>query len=190
MIRSEDVLSRDAERGLGEVSSDGDQRRWICIHAQPNKELFAAQNLRNQSYHCYLPTVSKVVRHARRTKTVRAPLFPRYLFVNIDVDVDQWRPILGTFGVSSLVMDGGRPKAVPFGVVETLLEATDTEGNTDFRHNVHVGQQVRIMSGPFFDLVGRLEQLDSMGRVTVLLDILGGQRSVNAGRVALQPEAA
>ena len=188
MTLGEGVLSSHDERE--ECQSVDSGNRWICVHSQPKKEMVAAANLRMQSYHCFLPTVSRVVRHARKTKAIRAPLFPRYLFVSIDRSVDPWRPIMSTIGVSSVIMERDRPKPVPEGVVEVLQEATDSKGLTDFRHKVQVGQDVRIMSGPFFDLVGRLERLDGNGRVEVLLDILGGQRSVVTTRTALQPVAA
>jgi len=183
-------LDKATEASSEVCDADGDENRWICARTQPKKELFAARNLDNQDYACFLPVISKTVRHARKAKVVKAALFPRYLFININLDVQQWRPILGTFGVSDLVMQDGRPKPVPVGVVETLLSATNVDGCADFRHHVKVGETVRMMSGPFYNLVGRLERLDSQGRVAVLLDILGGQRLVHSDATALQSVAA
>lgn len=31
--------------------------RWFCVQIQPNKELFAAQNLERQTYRYFLPIV-------------------------------------------------------------------------------------------------------------------------------------
>ena len=167
-----------------------DDARWICIRSQPKRELFAAENLCRQSYRCFVPTVPRVVRHARRAKKIKEALFPRYLFINLDLGVQQWRPILGTFGVSDVIMQDGRPKPVPIGVVEGLMAAIDADGCMDFRHHANVGDSVRLMAGPFFGLIGRLERLDSQGRVSVLLDILGGPRVVHASRTALQTVSA
>lgn len=174
------------------TADDGPSRRpcdqrWLCVKTQPRKELYAAENLKLQSYRCFLPTLMKTVRHARKVTKVKSALFPTYLFVEVDLDVQRWRPIRSTFGVSDLIMEGDRPKLVPFGVVEALENATNDDGHVDFRHDVKIGQEVRLLSGPFFNLVGRLESLDDRGRVAVLLDILGGQRRVFAERTALQP---
>jgi len=190
MVRSRNERSDEAEGRIDEDGVAGEESRWVCVRSQAKKEIFAAENLRKQEYDCYLPIVTKTVRHARRTKVVKASLFPRYMFVRLNRSEQQWRPILGTFGVSDMVMERGRPKPVPVGIVEALLEATNADGCTDFRHQVSVGQKVRLMSGPFYDLVGRLEKLDERGRVSVLLDILGGQRIVLADRATLQPVAA
>jgi transcriptional antiterminator RfaH len=52
------------------------------------------------------------------------------------------------------------------------------------------GQQVRILAGPFVDLVGELEQLDDCQRVRVLLDIMGGRFPVLVSRQHLVPASA
>lgn len=85
-----------------------------------------------------------------------------------------------------LVQQDDRPLAVPKGVVERLLAAVNVDGFIDFRDDLEVGDQVRLLSVPFFNLVGRLQHLDAQGRVKVLLSILGGERVVSADRTALQ----
>ena len=161
--------------------------RWYCVQTQPKKEMFAAKNLEMQSYRYLLPTVVKTIRHARKVTKVKRALFPSYMFVSVDVDVQRWWPIKSTFGVRHLIMENDRPKPVPVGVVEALIAATNDEGHVDFRHDIRVGQNVRLLSGPFFNLVGRLERLDDRGRVAVLISILGGERLVIAEKTALQP---
>ena len=42
-----------------------------------------------------------------------------------------------------------------------------------FTSGMATGQSVRILSGPFANVVGRLERLDAAGRVRVLLDMMG-----------------
>lgn len=86
-------------------------------------------------------------------------------------------------------MQNERPKPVPLGVVENLFEAISEDGHVDFRHEAKVGQQVRLLSGPFSNLIGRLERLDEKGRVAVLLEILGGERIVTADKTSLLPIA-
>ena len=161
--------------------------RWYCVHTQPRKEILAAENLRQQSYHCFLPTFQRTIRHARKVSKAKAAFFPRYLFVRLDLDVDGWRPIRSTFGVSGLIMEGDRPKPVPSGIVETLYEAADISGFVDLREDVVVGRNVRLLSGPFANLVGELKELDERGRVAILLNVLGGERVVYADGAALMP---
>ena len=55
--------------------------RWYLVHTRPNSERKAELNLQAQGFATFLPQIEKTIRHARRLKTVRRPLFPRYLFV-------------------------------------------------------------------------------------------------------------
>jgi transcriptional antiterminator RfaH len=60
-------------------------------------------------------------------------------------------------------------------VIENLVAAGDTQGNISFGFNLKEGQAIKVMAGPFAELVGELERLDESGRVRVLLEILGGR---------------
>ena len=163
--------------------------RWYVVQSRPHKELYAATNLQNQEFRTFLPQISKTVRHARRTKTVLAPLFPRYLFVSLDLARDRWRSVRGTFGVSCLGMDGDRPRPVPQGLVEQLIATTNETDGVDFRERLTLGQSVRFLTGPFAEKIGRLVNLDDAERVAVLLEILGAERQIAVAPEALMPVA-
>lgn len=109
----------------------------------------------------------------------RVAFFPGYIFVSFDVEVDRWGSINGTFGVRSLIMQGRRPVPCPVGLVEQLIALTDAEGLLDFSSALRAGSAVRILSGPFTEIVGTLENLDSANRARVLLKIMGGEISVS-----------
>ena len=49
------------------------------------------------------------------------------------------------------------------------------------------GQAVKVMAGPFVDLVGQLEGLNDNGRVRVLLKILGGKVRVALPQKLIAP---
>ena len=85
---------------------------WYVVHTHPRAEAKALLNLDRQGFTCYLPRYLKRRRHARRVETVAAALFPRYLFVDLDLATQQWWPIRSTFGVADLVFNGGQPAPV------------------------------------------------------------------------------
>src|SRR6266576_490138 len=147
--------------------------RWFLVHTQPNSEHKATLHLGAQGFRAYLPRIQKTVRHARQLRTVRAPLFPRYMFLILDVGRDRWLSVRSTVGVSSLFTCEDRPVPVPKGVVEALIARTDEANLTLFDAGLTTGQTVRILSGPFADFVGTLDRLDESGRVRVLLDMMG-----------------
>jgi len=169
-------------RALIETSPSGcqpslalqEQERWYVVRTQPHREAQAARQLENQAYRAFLPRFLKSRRHARKFETVLAPLFPRYMFIVLDLGRDRWRSVNGTYGVDRLLMRSGEPEPVPLGLVEQLTGAADTNDAVRFSTGLKQGQTIRVTAGPFAELMGTLESLDDQGRVRVLLEIMGG----------------
>ena len=159
--------------------------RWYVVQCQPNKEAMASVNLQRQGFRTFMPQIVRTVRHARRTRTVKVPLFPRYLFTPLNLDRIRWRCINGSLGVVSLIMSGEQPKPVPEGVVEGLAAMADDDGVVDFSEKLAIGANVRVLAGPFADQLGQLIHLNDQGRAQVLLEIMGGARTVTISARAL-----
>src|SRR5216684_6191974 len=102
--------------------------RWYVAHTQPLAETKACWHLRNQGFAVYLPRYLKRRSHARRVELVPVPLFPRYLFLALDLAVARWRAIRSTVGISDLVCNGDRPAPVPPSVVEAIKAREDESG--------------------------------------------------------------
>ena len=167
----------------------GDQERWFVVRTQPHREALAARQLANQDYRVFLPRFFKVRRHARKFETISAPLFPGYLFIILDLLRDRWRSVNGTYGVDRLLTRAGQPEPVPRGLVEQLIRAATPEGMVQTRPALKAGQRVRVSAGPFADLLGRLENLDGVGRVRVLLHLLGGEVPVTLSETLVLPSS-
>ncbi len=162
---------------------------WFAVYTRARAEALAQEHLRRQGYEVYLPSHMKRRRHARRTDFVRAPLFPRYLFVAIDRLHQRWRPIISTAGVCDLVRRGDLPAQLPTGLVEELRARQRGGG---FDHGAQVrkikpGDPVRIGAGPFVDLVGRFHGMASDERVFVLLNLLGRTVKAQLSSTAVDP---
>lgn len=163
---------------------------WYVAYTQPNGEDKAVEHLTRQGYDAYLPRYRRVIRHARRRTLALRPLFPRYLFVGLDRLTQRWRPIRSTCGVVGLVASGDEPVPVSVEIVENLRMQEDN-GAFDLLSPVQrlrAGDSVRVVEGPFADLVGRLLGMADHERVYILLELLG--RTVRAEVSALAVEAA
>lgn len=161
------------------------RERWYVVQSLPRQEARAEMQLLRQGYRTFLPRMTKTVRHARKLRTVRCPVFPGYLFVALDLQKDRWRSVNGTFGVASLIMAESLPAPAPRGVVEKLLDYMDESGLARFDRDLREGQAIRVLTGPFANVLGRLDRLDANGRVRVLLDIMGGEVPALLDRAAL-----
>jgi len=99
--------------------------QWYVVHTHPHGEVKAAQHLNRQGFDVYLPRYLKRARHARRVRIAPAALFPRYLFVAIDISTQRWRSILSTIGVANLVRNGDHPVAIQPGIIDGLQRRVD-----------------------------------------------------------------
>jgi len=151
------------------------QPRWFVAHTHSHAEVKATAHLNRQGFEIYFPRYLKRRRHARRIETVAAPLFPRYLFVAIDLNVQRWRSIYSTVGVSRLVCNGDDPTPVPDGVVEALKKREDANGfvKLDCRPRFRAGDKIRVLDGAFSSCLGLFEDMAERERIVILLDMLG-----------------
>lgn len=148
--------------------------RWYVVHTHTHAESKAAAHLERQGFEVYLPRYRKRRRHARRVEMVTAPLFPRYLFVGVDMAAQRWRSIHSTLGVARLVCNGDEPAAVTDMVVNALRQREDDEGFVQLaRRRFAPGTRVQITDGAFASYLGLFEGMRDDERVTVLLDLLG-----------------
>ncbi|MDO8837353.1 MAG: transcription termination/antitermination NusG family protein [Parvibaculum sp.] len=163
--------------------------RWYVAAVQPGREDAVEVHLARQGFVSFAPRRLKTVKHARRLTERKVPLFPGYVFVSLDLDLQRWRSVNGTFGVRSLVTAGDRPSPVPRGLVESFIDLTDMSGTMNAGPDLTPGQRVQVLTGPFADFIGTIERLDSNGRVRVLLGMLNGESPVTMDRNLLWPAA-
>ena len=156
---------------------------WYVVQTHVNAELKAAANLERQGFGIYLPRYRKRRSHARKIDTVVRPLFPRYLFVAIDVATQRWRSIQSTLGVSSLVCWSDKPASVGSSVIDALKAREDEGGFIKLvpKPAFAPGDKVRIVEGAFTDSLALVEGISDQARVAVLLDLLGRKVRVLIG---------
>jgi len=183
--------ARDAsfEEAAADVSHKGRERRtrWYVAYTERCGEARAITNLHRQGFAVFCPWTRKTVRHARKTKTIRAPLFPSYLFVELDPAQDRWRAINGTRGISHLITNGDVPAPVPAGVVEAIMSRCNDAGIVSWKPMLQVGQTVRVSQGSFVDFIGTLEHLSPEGRVRILVELMGRSVAIRMHGEDLEP---
>jgi len=153
------------------------ERQWYVVHTKANEEARACHHLSRQNFCVYLPRYAKTRRHARKVETVVRPLFPRYLFIALDLAGDRWRSIQSTFGVAGLVMSGEGPRALPAEVVSAIRAREDALGHVmlGLPAGLGIGSRIKLLDGIFADHRGVLDRIADERRVAVLVQLLGRQ---------------
>lgn len=159
---------------------------WYLVHTKPRQEKYALQNLEQQGYQCYLPTLPSE-RLCQGSLTVAdEPLFPRYLFIRLGRgdSAKSWSPIRSTKGVSRLVCFGIEPAKVEDGLIEFLREqeAAMREPERLFKS----GERVQLTEGAFAGIEGVYQMADSERRVMVLIELLSKPVAVRVTPASLR----
>ena len=132
---------------------------WHVVNSKPQQEFRAAVELTKQNFHVFLPILHQ------------KPMFPRYLFVEFDREVDQWGSIKSTRGCMDLLRNGFLPANVPSNVMAAIMTYTPKDESSP-ELTFAPGQKVIVQSGPLAGLEG-LFVSDRHKRVYALLEIMG-----------------
>jgi len=167
--------------------NNSDLRGWYLVYTKPRAEQTALENLERQNYSVYLPKMNVNLRRRGRYITQTEPMFPRYLFIQLNCTTDNWSPIRSTLGVSSMVRFGAYPLQVPDDLIELLKANEDEYGiQTIETKKFEKGNRVRIIDGAMSGCEGIFESETSKDRVVILLNIAGQYTRVSMTRHDLQ----
>jgi transcriptional antiterminator RfaH len=161
---------------------------WFVAHTHPLKELIAQQHLLEQGFEVYLPRFKKIRRHARKVEEVLAPLFPRYIFIGMDMEIARWRSVNGTRGISYLLTNDDHPARVPNCVIQNLKACEVTDGIVPVNSLIAFtkGDKVRVLEGAFQDQVATFQTLDDKQRVQLLLSFMGREMQLSLPTYAVE----
>lgn len=152
---------------------------WIVVTSQPRREDWARENIEKQGAVAYVP---KVAHPSNPNKTT--PLFPRYMFVDIEPVDGQWVFLTGTFGVSGVILRGDEPAPIRAIEIDAIRSREDEFGLVKLPSAPEVtnpfarGERLRVAEGPFLGSWGICEGMSSEQRVYVLLNMLGRRTRV------------
>ena len=145
--------------------------KWLLVYTKAKEEQRAKTNLENQGFQTFLPMIAFVKMNRSKATTVE-PMFPRYLFIKLNLEKDNWTLIKSTRGVSHIVVFGQRFAEIPDRVVAHLKSGADK--NDIFkqaikRQEFEKGDTLIIAQGIFKDKEATFLSKKSKERVRILL---------------------
>lgn len=168
-------------------------RPWYVVATMPNAEELACRTIGRIGIETFVPQVRLDFRLGRVEREVLRPMFRNYVFATFDVADDGWHHVARCHGVSRIITlaDSGRA-GTPARLPSAMVDALQARGPMDLTRpkvqDFQCGETVRIVEGPFAQLLGKIAALDSRGRCVLLLRILGGDVRVQSrvARIAKQ----
>lgn len=160
--------------------------RWYIVHAHSGFEKKVAQSIKEQAVQKNLTqqiedvvVPVEEVTEIRRGKKMSAErkFFPGYVMVKMELNDATWHMIKNTAKVTGFLGHGGKGRPVP--ITEKEAEAIFAQVREGIDHpkstiNFEIGENVKIIDGPFESFVGLVEQVDEeKSRVKVSVSIFG-----------------
>jgi len=153
---------------------------WYAVHTRSRHEGKVHDGLTLKSVHAFLPKVEVWSRRKDRRKRIELPMFPGYLFVELEKPDSATRlDVLKTPGVVKIL--GGPRGSVPIPVPDEKIEAIRRLIESKVEVQPHrypkTGERARILDGPFAEIEGLVVKADLKKDLFVItIDIL--QRAV------------
>ncbi len=173
---------------------------WFVVHTYAGYENKVKQNLASRVksmnveeriYEVVIPMEDVIEFKGGRKVVVQKKVFPGYLLVRMALDDDSWYVVRNTPGVTAFVGNASRPTPLSRKEVESILgvgkEEPGQERKVRPRLEFEVGEQVRVVAGPFADFNGAISDIDvGRSKLTVLVNIFGRETPVELelGQVA------
>tara|TARA_Y100001933_G_scaffold2746_1_gene2620 strand:+ start:80 stop:745 length:666 start_codon:yes stop_codon:yes gene_type:complete len=146
---------------------------WVLVYTKAKQEKRANENLKKQGFKTFLPMVLKSKNGRKINKPV--PIFPRYLFVEIDLSLNNWSVVNSSYGVSNIVMFSEEFTPISPKIILAMRKKLDAQDV--YKEDVSIidfqrGDSVSIERGRLAGIDAVFLSKKSNDRVTLLLKLL------------------
>lgn len=148
---------------------------WYALQHKPAQGDRALAHLQNQDIACFYPKIMvEKIKAGKRTKRLE-PLFPGYLFVNLQQTDPMWAKLRSTRGVLRVVSFANKPASIADSVIKHIKDSLDIVAE---RGGIKPGQRVELDDGPFKGIDAIFQAYDGEERAIVLISFMQKQQAV------------
>lgn len=146
---------------------------WYAAYTRPHHEHSVQCLLTKRGVKVFLPQVIVPSRRLDRKLLLKRPLFPNYLFVDLDGDRDNWLRVFRTPGLVK-ICGNGRPLPVPDENIQSIKIFVESDRNLYPLACLQAGDRVQVISGPLTGAIGVLVREDhKRRRLVVNIELMG-----------------
>ena len=149
-------------------------KKWFVAQIKPNSYHTAIQNLERQVFETFLPKMGITQRQKNKFVVKNVYVFPGYMFVCFDPQIINWPKINSTYGVSKVLASNKKPSEISSDLILELKNRYEINSNPTQKEKLQKGDSIKFYSGPFTDLIAKVEGVDEKKRIWILLELMGG----------------
>lgn len=169
------------------AADEGPQKHWYVVHCYSGHEYkvrhsieqrIESMGMTDKIFDVIVPTEEEIEVKDGKRRTVERRVFPGYILVEMKMDEDSWYVIRNTPGVTGFVGMGNDPTPLRNEEVKQIMDRMSDE-SPKIKVNFKIGQQVRIVDGPFNDFIGKVSSIDmDKSKVRVMVNFFGRETPV------------
>ncbi len=171
----------------------GGPGEWYVVHTYAGYENKVKTNLESRIhtmqmedkiFRVHIPMEDVMEIKSGKKQVVQKKVFPGYLLVKMWYDNDSWYVVRNTPGVTGFVSSGTGSKPTPLSKreIDKILVVKKEEVKPQFRLGFEEGDVVRIISGPFADFNGTINEINvDQSKLKVLVNIFDRETPVELG---------
>lgn len=144
---------------------------WYAVHTRSRHENKVFDGLRQKAFEAFLPKISVWSARKDRKKRITVPLFPGYLFVDVEnLTGIKMVDILKTFGVVRILGNriDGTPAPVPEDTMGTIRKLAQFGFEARQAQYPKLGEPSVIIDGPFQGVEGLVVKTDYKNEMFVI----------------------
>lgn len=143
---------------------------WMVVRTKPNKERYAAKNVRRQGHEVFCPFLRE------QDKFKEVPLFAGFIFVR----GPDWYYLKSTYGVQYPIMIGASPARMPLKEMRALLkQGGEDDVITLGLEKFSKGQAIKFRRTAWLGHIGVYNsRVVGKDRIKILLALFGGHHEI------------
>ncbi len=158
------------------------EKKWYVVHTYSGYENKVKANLekrietmekQDEIFRVLVPMEEELEIKDGKRKITKKKVFPGYVLVEMIMTDGSWYVVRNTPGVTGFVGSGSKPTALlPSEVRVIMRQMGIDEGRPKVQFQV--GQNVKVVSGPFTGFVGSVDEIHpDKGKLKVLVSMFG-----------------
>jgi len=160
---------------LSSISNPVENKNWYAVYTIVRHEKAVSSSLLEKDIGSYLPLKKTISRWKDRKKKVYFPLFPGYVFVNINIS--EKLSVLKIPGVVHILGISGNPTPIPSEQIESIKTLLESDLSfVDYPYLVE-GNEIIVVNGLLQGVRGRVVERRGEHRLILSVDLI--KRSVS-----------
>jgi len=163
------------------------EKAWYVVHTYSGYEnkvkanlekRIESMNMEGKIFRILVPMEDEIEIKDGKKKVSKRKVFPGYVLVEMYMTDDSWYVVRNTPGVTGFVGSGSKP--IPLSD-EEARQIIRQMGGEDFRARIDFspGESVRVISGPFENFIGQIEEINmEKSKVRVMISMFGRETPV------------